>query len=88
MANILTFPDSVAEPPIRTSPSAEEAPLNRPRPHLVIPAVRPASTFTPDQEPSTIVGGIDLEIARRSKRTRLRRLFSPSDPDTWPLGAA
>jgi hypothetical protein len=95
MASILHFPRTFfaesPQAPLRTSPSAEEAALNRPRPqpHLVIPRARPASVLTFEHERCTTVARIDLTIARRSNQSRLRRLFSPSDyTDNWPLGAA
>ncbi len=95
MASILNFPGSLfAETPTvpaRTTPSAEEAALNRPRRglHLVNHLTRPTVAPEASHGSFKVVAQLDLELARRSTGTRLRRMFSTSDySDTWPLGAA
>jgi hypothetical protein len=101
MASILNFPGNLfAESPaipVPTSPSAEEATLNRPRrgPHLVNLVTHPdtclndGKEFRDFSEFNKTGAHLDLEFARRSNRSRLRRLFSPSSyHDTWPQSAA
>jgi len=96
MASILSFPDSTS-PPIPTSLSAEDPALNRPRPgpHLVNPVINPdtrpsdGKEFRDFSDSGKTVAHLDLELARRSNRSRLRQIFRPSSPpDNWPQSAA